>query len=158
MQSRAGVTAESLVELKEALKLVMNESAAGEPYAAEEVQVSDRPRGQQSLVLGDNKPGSFWPRSARSGFHRNIVSRRQHHCGVSFGLCTCVLVHGHVFTNLLSRLVSSTQQLHAETCKSVLRMWVWGSPCRLTWSLRPGRKSLDRDMQRRIFYLRLTRR
>lgn len=58
MQSRAGVTAESLVELKEALKLVMNESAAGEPYAAEEVQVSDRPRGQQSLVLGDNKLGS----------------------------------------------------------------------------------------------------
>ena len=38
MQSRAGVTAESLVELKEALNLVRNESAAGEAYAAEEVQ------------------------------------------------------------------------------------------------------------------------
>lgn len=40
MQSRAGVTAESLVDLKEALKLVMNESAAGEAYAAGEVQVN----------------------------------------------------------------------------------------------------------------------
>lgn len=40
MQSRAGVTAESLVEIKEALKLVMNESAGGESYAAEEVQVN----------------------------------------------------------------------------------------------------------------------
>lgn len=40
MQSRAGVTAESLEELKEALKLVMNESAGGEPYVAEEMEVN----------------------------------------------------------------------------------------------------------------------
>eukprot|EP00903_Cladosiphon_okamuranus_P014456 g13412.t1 len=40
MQSRAGVTAESLEELKEALKLVVNESAGGEPYAVEEMEVN----------------------------------------------------------------------------------------------------------------------
>ena len=50
MQSRAGVTAESLVELKDALKLIVSESAAGEPYA-EEVQF-ERLCGQP-LVVGD---------------------------------------------------------------------------------------------------------
>lgn len=37
MQSRAGVTAESLVELREALKLVMDDNAGGDPLTPEEV-------------------------------------------------------------------------------------------------------------------------
>lgn len=51
MQSRAGVTAESLVDLKEALKLVTSENAGGDLYAAEEMEVKFPYR--QSFVVGD---------------------------------------------------------------------------------------------------------
>lgn len=40
MQSRAGVTSESLVLLKEALNLVMNEHANADPYAMDQVNTS----------------------------------------------------------------------------------------------------------------------
>eukprot|EP00752_Nemacystus_decipiens_P006081 g5489.t1 len=51
MQSRAGVTAESLVELKEALNLVTQESAAGEPYAEEEDENEGPSEGHGGDVL-----------------------------------------------------------------------------------------------------------
>lgn len=37
MQSRAGVTSESLVYLKEALKMVINEDGNADPYARDQV-------------------------------------------------------------------------------------------------------------------------
>lgn len=40
MQSRAGVTSESLVVLKQALNLVMNEDGNADPYAMGEVKTS----------------------------------------------------------------------------------------------------------------------
>lgn len=56
MQSRAGVTSESLAHLREALSLVVNENAASDPYSMEQVS-----------VFPDHTPLACWRHEPPSG-------------------------------------------------------------------------------------------
>lgn len=76
MQSRAGVTAESLVELKEALKAVTNENANGDPYTAEEVEVNAHTDSPSLWGLV-----RLWPHSVVWRIPPSIVLSREHRCG-----------------------------------------------------------------------------